>query len=55
MNARAVNVAILLLLVFELLNGFGTFLVGESGGALFFGPTALAGSPSSCSWVGNGV
>ena len=31
MNARAVNVAILLLLVFELASGFGSFLTGETG------------------------
>ena len=29
MNARAVNVAILLLLVFEVTTGFDSFLVGE--------------------------
>jgi hypothetical protein len=30
MNARVVNVAILLLLVFELTSGLGSFLVGEA-------------------------
>src|ERR671911_2431102 len=32
MNARVVNVAILLLLVFELTSGLGSFLVGEADG-----------------------
>ena len=32
MNARAVNVAILFLLVFELASGLGSFLVGEPDG-----------------------
>ena len=36
MNARAVNVAILLLLVFELTSGLGSFLVGEADGRWLF-------------------
>ncbi len=36
MNARLVNVAILLLLVFELATGFGSFLSGEPGGQWLF-------------------
>src|SRR5918998_3211678 len=36
MNARAVNVAILLLLAFELATGLGSFLVGEQGGRWIF-------------------
>ena len=36
MNARAVNVAILLLLVFELTSGWGSFLVGEADGLWLF-------------------
>ena len=36
MKARAVNVAILLLLVFELASGLGSFLVGESDGRWMF-------------------
>ncbi len=36
MNARAVNVAILLLLVFELASGLGSFLVGEPDGRWMF-------------------
>jgi hypothetical protein len=36
MNARAVNVAILLLLVFELASGLGSFLVGEADGRWLF-------------------
>ena len=36
MNARAVNVAILLLLVFELATGFGSFLVGAPDGRWLF-------------------
>jgi hypothetical protein len=36
MNARAVNVAILLLLVFELTSGLGGFLVGEADGRWLF-------------------
>ena len=36
MNARAVNVAILLLLVFELASGIGSFLVGEPDGRWAF-------------------
>lgn len=35
-NARAVNVAILFLLVFELATGFGSFLIGEPGGRWLF-------------------
>jgi hypothetical protein len=36
MKARAVNVAILLLLVFELANGLGGFLVGDPDGRSMF-------------------
>src|SRR5918992_4882760 len=36
MNARAVNVAILLLLAFELATGLGSFLVGAPGGRWLF-------------------
>jgi DMSO/TMAO reductase YedYZ molybdopterin-dependent catalytic subunit len=36
MDARAANIAILLLLVFELATGFGSFLIGESGGRWLF-------------------
>jgi hypothetical protein len=36
MNARAVNVAILLLLVFELATGLGSFLIGEPDGRWLF-------------------
>jgi hypothetical protein len=36
MNARAVNVAILFLLVFELASGLGSFLVGEPDGRWMF-------------------
>ncbi|MDQ3966532.1 MAG: molybdopterin-dependent oxidoreductase [Actinomycetota bacterium] len=36
MNARLVNIAILLLLVFELTTGFGSFLTGEPGGRWLF-------------------
>jgi DMSO/TMAO reductase YedYZ molybdopterin-dependent catalytic subunit len=36
MNARAVNVAILLLLTFELVTGLGSFLVGEPDGRWLF-------------------
>jgi DMSO/TMAO reductase YedYZ molybdopterin-dependent catalytic subunit len=36
MNARAVNVAILLLLAFELATGLGSFLVGDPGGRWLF-------------------
>jgi hypothetical protein len=36
MNARAVNIAILLLLVFELATGFGSFTVGEPDGQWLF-------------------
>src|SRR3712207_6384654 len=36
MNARAVNVAILLLLAFELATGLGSFLVGNPGGRWLF-------------------
>ena len=36
MNARAVNVAILLLLTFELATGLGSFLVGNPGGRRLF-------------------
>jgi hypothetical protein len=36
MNARAVNVAILLLLTFELATGLGSFLVGNPGGRWLF-------------------
>jgi len=36
MNARAVNVAILLLLAFELATGLGSFLVGEPDGRWLF-------------------
>jgi hypothetical protein len=36
LNARAVNVAILLLLAFELATGFGSFLVGDPGGRWLF-------------------
>jgi Oxidoreductase molybdopterin binding domain len=36
MNARAVNVAILLLLVIELATGLGSFLVGDTGGWWLF-------------------
>src|SRR5919202_5003626 len=36
MNARAVNVAILLLLAFELVSGLGSFLVGEPDGQWLF-------------------
>src|ERR671914_1196116 len=36
MNARAINVAILLLLVFELTSGLGSFLVGEADGRWLF-------------------
>ncbi len=36
MNARAVNVAILLLLAFELVSGLGSFLVGEPDGRWLF-------------------
>jgi DMSO/TMAO reductase YedYZ molybdopterin-dependent catalytic subunit len=36
MNARAVNVAILLLLVFELATGLGSFLIGEPEGRWLF-------------------
>src|ERR687898_2225159 len=36
MNARAVNVAILPLLVFELMSGLGSFLVGEADGRWLF-------------------
>ena len=36
MKARSVNVAILLLLVFELASGLGSFLIGESDGRWMF-------------------
>lgn len=36
MKARTVNVAILLLLVFELASGLGSFLVGEPDGRWMF-------------------
>ena len=36
LDARAVNVAILLLLAFELATGFGSFLVGDPGGRWLF-------------------
>lgn len=36
MKARAVNITILLLLVFELVSGFGSFLVGEPDGRWLF-------------------
>ncbi len=36
MSSRAVNVAVLLLLVFELASGVGSFLVGESDGRWLF-------------------
>ena len=52
MKARAVNVAILLLLTLELASGLGSFLVGDPDGRWVFWLHRAGASPWLCSWCG---
>jgi len=50
MNDRAVNVAILLLLVLELASGLGSFPIGEPDGRWTFWHLATRHSSATCAW-----